>query len=222
MGLAVRCTVTFAQFQNLVIQIASGLGLIALAKTVVELCMTMVLPNKDKYKLWSHETSPDFETDNEDEMHTFHYEVSKRELREARILGITGADGKTPRGRSLEECAFALAELQKKEDEIFRDLVGRRRSHIASGVASAKLEGEAAPAERPVADTPTAAPGTAEKPAVSPAEAATVAAAPAAAHVAVDSVDLSAFVLPMPPQDAPLTIYVDPATAEADAEQVST
>jgi hypothetical protein len=67
----------FASFKIWSSQIASGLGLIAVAKTVDELCTKMGLPNKDEYTLWSHETSPDFETDNEDEMHTFHYEMSR-------------------------------------------------------------------------------------------------------------------------------------------------
>jgi hypothetical protein len=130
------------QFQNLVINLMTGLSLLSIAKVVVESVMTMLLPDKDKYKLWVQETSPDFDPDDPDEELTTDLEIAKRELRAARLMGETGVvkldpktgkpidgrTGKTPRGKPIEFTAYELSEiLNKKEDVLVAALIGGLR-----------------------------------------------------------------------------------------------
>jgi len=104
--------------QNLIIQLAAGLGLLSIAKTIVSFLMYKVLPNKKKYELFTKEYTPDFNSTDPEEMHTLDLELTALAMKDARLLNKNETKLKQPLSEVAAQHKALAKDEARKLDEI--------------------------------------------------------------------------------------------------------
>jgi hypothetical protein len=80
--------IKYFDWQNFLVQLISGFVLLGYTKIAVELAMTLLLPNKSKYRLFKYEATPDFSTQDPDEKHHYQLRLARLSLEYARTMGL--------------------------------------------------------------------------------------------------------------------------------------